>query len=141
MGVTRQLANYILTSRLEEIPSDVRHEARRALINYVGCALGGSDHAAVDIAVKALGPFFGKGDAIVLGRRERADALRAALLNGISSHVHDFDDTTNYIHPTSPMASALFSHASVHPVKPECSTSVISLLQIARCFACAARSA
>src|SRR5690606_9852698 len=118
MSVTRQLANYILTSRPDDIPADVRHEARRALINYVGCALGGSNHAAVDIAIKALGPFFGAGEASVLGRTERADALHAALLNGISSHVHDFDDTTpkNYMHPTSPMASALFAYASVHPM-------------------------
>ena len=39
-------------------------------------------------------------------------------MNGISSHVYDFDDTTpkNYMHPTSPVASALFAYASVHPV-------------------------
>lgn len=121
MSVTRQLANYILTSRLEDIPDDVRHEGRRALVNYTGCALGGSNHPAVDIAIKALGPFFGKADAIVLGRSERADPLHAALLNGISSHVHDYDDTTpkNYMHPTSPMASALFAYASVNPVSGE----------------------
>ena len=118
MGVTKQLASRILATKLEDIPRDVRHEARRALINYVGCALGGSNHAAVDIAIKSLTPFFGKGNATILGRQERADALHAALLNGIASHVHDFDDTTpkNYMHPTSPMASALASYASVHPL-------------------------
>lgn len=46
------------------------------------------------------------------------DPLHASLMNGISSHVYDFDDTTpkNYIHPTSPVASALFAYASVHPI-------------------------
>jgi 2-methylcitrate dehydratase PrpD len=46
------------------------------------------------------------------------DALHASLMNGISSHVYDYDDTTpkNYIHPTSPVASALFAYASVNPV-------------------------
>jgi len=46
------------------------------------------------------------------------DPLHAALMNGISSHVYDFDDTTpkNYIHPTSPVASALFAYASANPV-------------------------
>jgi 2-methylcitrate dehydratase PrpD len=44
--------------------------------------------------------------------------LFASLLNGISTHVHDYDDTTprNYIHNSSPVASALFAYASVHPV-------------------------
>jgi 2-methylcitrate dehydratase PrpD len=39
-------------------------------------------------------------------------------MNGISSHVYDFDDTTpkNYMHPTSPVASALFAYASAHPI-------------------------
>jgi 2-methylcitrate dehydratase PrpD len=38
-------------------------------------------------------------------------------MNGISSHVYDFDDTTpkNYMHPTSPVASALFAYASSNP--------------------------
>jgi 2-methylcitrate dehydratase PrpD len=46
------------------------------------------------------------------------DPLHASLMNGISSHVYDFDDTTpkNYIHPTSPVASALFAYASANRV-------------------------
>ena len=55
-------------------------------------------------------PFSGKRTALVVGRSETLDPLRASLMNGISSHVYDFDDTTpkNYMHPTSPVASALF---------------------------------
>ena len=41
MSETQILASYVLDSRLEDIPADVRHEARRALVNYVGCAVGG----------------------------------------------------------------------------------------------------
>jgi len=115
---TRALASYIVTSRIESVPQDVRHEARRAIVNYVGCALGGSVDTAVDRAIRALGPYAGKPTASILGRSERMDALHAALMNGISSHVYDFDDTTpkNYIHPTSPVASALFAYASVNKV-------------------------
>jgi 2-methylcitrate dehydratase PrpD len=81
-------------------------------------ALGGSVDPAVDIAIRALSPFAGKPDAAILGRVERLDPLHASLMNGISSHVDDFDDTTpqNYIHPTSPVASALFAYASANPV-------------------------
>lgn len=120
-AVTRQVADYVLSARLAEIPDDVRKEARRALLNYVGCALGGCRHEAVDRALAALGPFAGKPTARVLGRPERTDPLLASLLNGISSHVHDFDDTTprNYIHCTSPVASAMFAFASVTPVSGE----------------------
>lgn len=118
MPETQTLASYVVTSRFEEIPQDVRHEARRALVNYLGCAVGGSPHSAVDRAIEALGPYSGKPTAGILGRTERLDPLHASLMNGISSHVYDYDDTTpkNYIHPSSPVASALFAYASAQHV-------------------------
>jgi 2-methylcitrate dehydratase PrpD len=119
MFETRALASYVVTTRVEDIPQDVRHEARRAIVNYIGCAVGGSPHRAVEIAIRALGPYAGKPTASVLGRTDRLDPLHASLMNGISSHVHDYDDTTpkNYSHPTSPVASALCAYASVNPVR------------------------
>ncbi len=118
MTETRALASYVVTSRLDDIPQDVRHEARRAIVNYMGCAVGGSPHRAVEIAIRALGPYAGTPTASVLGRADRLDPLHASLMNGISSHVYDYDDTTpkNYSHPTSPVASALCAYASVNPV-------------------------
>src|SRR5437867_10766277 len=116
MAETQTLASYVVTGRIADIPDDVRHEARRAIVNYMGCAVGGSPHPAVAIALRALGPYAGKPTASILGRADRTDPLHASLMNGISSHVHDYDDTTpkNYSHPSSPVASALFSYASVH---------------------------
>src|ERR1700749_2026424 len=72
----------------------------------------------MDIAIRALGPYSGPPTASILGRAEKLDPLHASLMNGISSHVYDFDDTTpkNYMHPTSPIASALFAYASANPV-------------------------
>lgn len=118
MKFTAKLVDYILGSRLDDIPRDVRHEAKRAVLNIVGCALGGADHPSVDIAIAALGPYSGPPTAAVLGRKERFDPLFASVLNGISSHVHDYDDTLpkNYIHASSPVASALFACASANKV-------------------------
>src|SRR5271166_1625000 len=118
MSETKALASWVVKSRLEDIPDDVRREALRALLNYVGCALGGSPDPAVNIAMRAFGPFFGPPTASILGRAERVDPLHASLMNGISSHVYDYDDTTpkNYIHPSSPVASALFAYASANKV-------------------------
>ncbi len=118
MGTTEDLAGWLVASRPDDIPADVVHEARRALVNIVGCALGGARHPAVDITIDALGAMFGPPDAAVLGRPERADPLHAALLNGITSHVEDFDDTLprNYIHASSPVASALLAYASANRV-------------------------
>ena len=118
MSETKILASYLVSNRWEDIPPDVRHEAKRALVNVVGCAIGGSPHPAVTTAIRALGPFSGERTASVIGRVERLDPLHASLMNGISSHVEDYDDTTpkNYSHTRSPVASALFAYASANPV-------------------------
>jgi 2-methylcitrate dehydratase PrpD len=118
MTCTTELAGYLAGSRPGDIPAATRHEGKRALVNIVGCALGGARHEAVDIAIAALGPFSGPAHCQVPGRGERFDPLLASLLNGISSHVHDYDDTMprNYIHASSPVASALLAYASVNEV-------------------------
>jgi 2-methylcitrate dehydratase PrpD len=118
MDETKTLASWVVKSRPEDIPEDLRRESLRAILNYVGCALGGAPDAAVNNAMCAFGPFFGPPAAAILGRSERVDPLHASLMNGISSHVYDYDDTTpkNYIHPTSPVASALFAYASANKV-------------------------
>ena len=88
----------------DDLPAPVRKEAQRTLLNWVGCAVGGSRHETLDAAIAALAPFSGPPQATVLGRRERLDILHAALMNGISSHVFDFDDThlKTVIHPAGP---------------------------------------
>jgi len=119
MSETRTLANYVVTSRMDSIPVDVRREAKRAILNCLGCALGGCREPAVDIALRAMTPYAGKPNADLVGRSERLDALTAALINGLSAHVFEYDDTLpkNYIHPSPPVAAALFAHASANRVK------------------------
>ncbi len=116
--VTRQLAHFIVDSRWSALPREVRHEAKRALLNWLGCALGGCNDAAVDTALAALREFAGPPQAAVLGRRERLDILNAALVNAIGSNVLDFDDThlRTVIHPTVPVAAAITALAEHVPV-------------------------
>ena len=116
--VTRTLARYVVGARYEDLPEPVRAEARRTLLNWTGCAIGGSQHETVDIAVAALTPFSGPPQASVLGRGERFDIMHAALINGIASHVFDFDDThlKTVIHPAGPVASAILALAEMRPV-------------------------
>ena len=116
--VTKRLAEWVCRSDYGTVPGPVRAEAARTLLNWMGCAVGGSVHESVDITLRALGPFMGQPQASVLGRTERVDVLHAALLNGLSSHVFDFDDThlRTIIHPAGPVASALVALAEHRPV-------------------------
>jgi len=116
--VTTRLAEWVCESDFDSVPESVTREAIRTLLNWMGCAVGGSGHDSVDLALRALSPFMGPREASLLGRVEKVDALNAALLNGISSHVFDFDDThlKTVIHPAGPVASALVALAEHRPV-------------------------
>lgn len=135
MEVTRLLARYVIESRFADIPAPVRRESVRSLLNWTGCAVGGCRHPTIDRALAALTEFSGPKQASILGRDERLDILHAALMNGMSSHVFDFDDThlKTIIHPSGPVASAVlalaehrsvsgaeFLHAFILGVEVEC---------------------
>lgn len=133
--VTATLARFVVDHRYENVPASVRHEAARSILNWVGCAVGASQHDTVVRALAALGPFSGPREATVLGRLDRLDLMLAALMNGMTSHTFDFDDThlRTVIHPSGPVASAIlplaetrrvsgaeFVHAFVLGVEVEC---------------------
>ena len=131
MSETKALATYLVNSRLEDIPEDVRHESRRALLNYIGCAVGGSQRARSRDCAHALSSLISESPrpASWPGRNEWIRCY-AALINGISSHVFEYDDTMpkNYIHPTPPVASAIFAYASANRVSADAISSMRSCL-------------
>ena len=108
---TKKLATWAVN--LETISESTRKAAVRSLYNYIGCAIGGSNHPTVAKAHKALEPLFGRPTSTLLGTSSQCDLQHAALLNGIASHVHDYDDThlATIIHPAGPVASAILSYA------------------------------
>jgi 2-methylcitrate dehydratase PrpD len=115
---TRALAQFVAAAVPAALPDTVCHEAKRAILNWLGCAVGASTHPTVNRALAALHPFFGPPQATILGRRERGDILNVALLNGMTSHTFDFDDThlKTVIHPAGPVASAILALAEYVPV-------------------------
>lgn len=117
LEVTRTLARYVCAAKISDHPSSVLHEVKRTFLNWLGCAIGGASHEAVEIAISALAPFSGPAQASVLGRSERLDVIHAALINGISSHVFDFDDLhlRTMIHPASPVCAAGLAIAEFLP--------------------------
>ncbi len=117
-GVTHTLARYLVNARYEDLPDNVRKEGTRTLLNWVGVAVGGSRHETVECAVSALAPFSGPPQATLLGRHERFDVMNAAFINGVSSHIFDYDDThlKTIIHPAGPVVSALLALSEYHPV-------------------------
>jgi 2-methylcitrate dehydratase PrpD len=114
-GVTENLARFIVATRWDDIPSPVRHQAKRSLMNFFAVALAGCRTGPVEIALRSLTEFSGGKQATVVGRAERVDALSAAFLNAAGANVHDFCDThlRTVIHPTALVAPAVLALAEL----------------------------
>ena len=111
--ITKILAEFVVNHPSRGWSDAVEHEAHRTFLNWFGCAVGAATHPAMDAALAAMMELSPSPQATILGRRERVDMTAAALLNGISSHTFDFDDThlKTIIHPAGPVASALLALA------------------------------
>ena len=116
MDVTATLARFVAACRWTDLPESVRKEARRSLVNVVATSFAGCNEPPVAKAVAALEPFTASRTASIIGRSERLDVFNAAFVNAISANVFDFDDThpDTIIHPTAPVAPALFSYAETY---------------------------
>ncbi|MDB5941545.1 MAG: MmgE/PrpD [Ramlibacter sp.] len=111
--ITQILAQFVAGHPSRGWSDAVDHEAHRTFVNWLGCAVGAAQHEAADAALAAVRMLEPAPQATVLGRKERVDMASAALVNGISSHTFDFDDThlKTIIHPAGPVASALLALA------------------------------
>ncbi len=108
-----RLGQFVATSRWEDMPPPVRHEAKRSLLNFIGCALGVAHTEPIEMAMRVLIPLSGADRVTVLGRSERLDPLGAAFINAVGGNLLDYDDThlRTVIHPTAPVAPAVLALA------------------------------
>ncbi|HEY2255312.1 MAG TPA: MmgE/PrpD family protein [Variovorax sp.] len=110
-AITAILARFVAGHPSQGWSGAVEHEAHRTFYNWLGCAIGAARHEAADAAVAAVRMLEPAPQATLLGRSEKVDMASAALVNGITSHTFDFDDThlKTIIHPAGPVASAVLA--------------------------------
>lgn len=113
--VTQLLAKFVATHPSRGWSDAVDHQAHRTFLNWAGCAVGAARHESAEAALAGVQMLQPAPQAAILGRAERVDMASAALVNGITSHTFDFDDThlRTIIHPAGPVASAVLALAEV----------------------------
>jgi 2-methylcitrate dehydratase PrpD len=111
--VTQILAKFVATHPSRGWSDGVEHEAHRTFLNWVGCAVGASGHESARAALAGVRMLEPAPQSSILGRPDKVDMASAALVNGITSHTFDFDDThlKTVIHPAGPVASAILALA------------------------------
>ncbi len=112
-AVTQTLARHVASHPSRGWSDAVDHEAHRTFMNWLGCAVGAAQHESAHAALGAVAMLQPAPQASVLGRADKVDMASAALVNGITSHTFDFDDThlKTIIHPAGPVASAVLALA------------------------------
>ncbi len=110
-----KLAGYVVRERTSELPSEVIHHAKRALIDWYASALAGSVCPPTQQLERALADELDTGRAVLAWGRP-ATMRAAALLNGTASHAAEVDDVFRdaVFHPGSPTIGAALAVALAH---------------------------
>ena len=116
--LTKTLCGHLAEAQYSDLSSKAISEARRGVLDWLGCALAGSKHPTIDTLLAVLREAGGKPQATVFARGLKLGFLDAPLANGQMGHLFDFDDTHMggvLLHTSSPVLSALFSLAERAP--------------------------
>jgi len=123
-GLTREVAEFVVGSSFEDVPSNVVDLGRKSMLDGFGLALSGSVAESGKLTEAYLGSQNLSGTATVIGSTLRVPERFAAFANGIAMHADDFDDTQLAVgkdrvyglltHPTAPCLPAAFAITETH---------------------------
>ena len=109
-NTTRTLAEYVTRLSYERLQPDTIREAKKRLIDSIGCALGGFDSEPAALARRLAAKTSGQPQAHVLGTGASTSMEMAAFTNSIMVRYLDFNDTYVSVgsgHPSDMIAACL----------------------------------
>jgi 2-methylcitrate dehydratase PrpD len=121
-GLTAYVADFVVNTTYENIPQQVIELGKKSILDGFGLALAGSRAESAPICLRYLDTLSADGGvSTVIGTARTTAPQFAALVNGISVHADDFDDTQLaaakdrvyglLVHPTVPVLPAAFALA------------------------------
>jgi len=90
--VTALMSRWAAGVKFQDLSQDAVYQAKRFLLDSVGCALGGYQQHDVTIALEVLDEIAGPGKATVIGTGKQMDAVSASLANGLMIRCMDYND-------------------------------------------------
>ena len=90
--VTETMARWAADLKYEQISPEAIHQAKRFLLDSVGCALGGYHMHDVEMALTVLKEIAGEGPATVFGSGARIDVVSATFVNSLMIRCMDYND-------------------------------------------------
>ncbi|HET9405776.1 MAG TPA: MmgE/PrpD family protein [Candidatus Sulfotelmatobacter sp.] len=90
--ITATMARWAEGLKYEDLSRDAVYQAKRFLLDSLGCALGGYEQHDVKIALEVLGEIAAPGPATVIGSGRRIDPVSASLANALMIRCMDYND-------------------------------------------------
>src|SRR5438045_8867411 len=90
--VTAKMARWAAGLEYKHLSQDAVYQAKRFLLDSIGCALGGYQQHDVKIALEVLGEIAGRGPATVIGTGTKVDVVSASLANALMIRCMDYND-------------------------------------------------
>ena len=90
--VTAAMSQWAAGVKFEHLSQDAVYQAKRFLLDSLGCALGGFQQHDVKIALQVLDETAGAGPATVIGTGKKLDAVSASLANALMIRCMDYND-------------------------------------------------
>ena len=90
--ITATMARWAADLSYDDLGEQAVHEARRYLLDSLGCAFGGYRQEDALIALDVLDEVAGPGPATILGSGKKVDAVSASLANALMVRVMDYND-------------------------------------------------
>src|SRR5689334_527981 len=86
------MARWAAALEYKHLSEEAVYQAKRYLLDSVGCALGGYQQHDVKIALEVLDEVAGRGPATVIGTGKKMDAVSASLANALMIRCMDYND-------------------------------------------------
>jgi len=90
--VTAKMARWAAALDYKHLSQDAIYQAKRFLLDSVGCALGGYKQHDVKIALEVFDEIAGRGSSTVIGTGKRIDPVSASLANALMIRCMDYND-------------------------------------------------
>jgi len=91
-SISRKMAEFTDSLRYDEIPQNAIYEAKRFLLDSVGCALAATQNEDMQAMYRFTEKLGGTPEATVIGTGSKTNAPNAALMNGLLIRALDYND-------------------------------------------------
>ncbi len=110
MGVTKELANFLIETNYEDFTAEVVDRSKELIIDFIGGALGGSESSVGEIFTEYVKEKGANPEAGVLGKNFKTTAAYASYINGTFNHATELEAVSQRTSPN-PLAAIAVSMA------------------------------